>query len=209
FRLAHGEADLLPGYFVDFYAGVAAVQHLAEWAEARREKLAQMIADLTRARAVVARDDGSARDFEGLPRRSELLLGTAPVIAAYHEGPIELRVDLLEDHKTGGYLDQVENHLRAGELARGQALDAFCYHGGFSLQLARKAKHVLAIDQDAAAVQRTRENAGRNGLDNVEARAQNAVEALRSLDKDGRKFDTVVLDPPAFAKRREGLEGAL
>src|SRR5213079_3682403 len=96
-----------------------------------------------------------------------------------HEGAIELSLDLAEDHKTGSYLDQAENHLRAGELARGEALDAFCYHGGFSLQLARKARHVLAIDQDAAAVQRTRENAGRNDLHNVEARAQNAVEALR------------------------------
>src|SRR5207302_7568809 len=116
------------------------VQHLSEWAEARRERLAEMVAALTDARAVVARDDGSARDFEGLPRRSELLRGQAPVVAKYHEGPIELSVDLLEDHKTGGYLDQVENHLRAGEIAHGQALDAFSYHGGFALQLARKAE---------------------------------------------------------------------
>ncbi len=209
FRLAHGEADLLPGYFVDFYAGVAAVQHLAEWAEARRDDLARMVAELTGARAVVARDDGSARDFEGLPRRSELLLGKAPVVAAYHEGHIELSVDLLEDHKTGGFLDQVENHLRAGELARGEALDAFCYHGGFALQLARKAGHVIAIDQDPAAVRRTAENARRNGLKNVDPRAGNAVEALRGFDKEGRKFDTIVLDPPAFAKRKDGLEGAL
>src|SRR5437764_1351750 len=161
-----------------------------------------------RARAGVARDDGSARDFERLPRRAEPLFGN-DFRARYHEGDVALEVDLLSDHKTGGYLDQVENHLRAGELARGEALDAFCYHGGFSLQLARKARHVLAIDQDAAAVQRTRENAGRNDLHNVEARAQNAVEALRSLEKEGRRFDTIVLDPPAFAKRREGLEGAL
>jgi len=208
FRLAHGEADLLPGYFVDLYGDVAAVQHLSEWAEARREQLARMVVELTGARAVVARDDGSAREFEHLPRRAEPLFGNGFRVR-YHEGEIALEVDLLADHKTGGYLDQVENHLRAGEMARGEALDAFCYHGGFSLQLARKAKHVLAIDQDAAAVQRTRENAGRNGLHNVEARAQNAVEALRSFDKEGRKFDTVVLDPPAFAKRREGLEGAL
>src|SRR5205085_2752027 len=149
-----------------------------------------------------------ARESEHLPRRAEPLFGDGFRVR-YHEGEIALEVDLLADHKTGGYLDQVENHLRAGELARGEALDAFCYHGGFSLQLARKAKHVLAIDQDAAAVQRTRENAARNGLHNVEARAQNAVEALRSLDSEGRKFDTVVLDPPAFAKRREGLQGAL
>jgi 23S rRNA (cytosine1962-C5)-methyltransferase len=208
FRLAHGEADLLPGYFVDVYGGVAAVQHLAEWAEARREQLARMVVELTGARAVVARDDGSARDFEQLPRRAEPLFGKE-FRAQYHEGDVALEVDLLADHKTGGYLDQVENHLRAGELARGEALDAFCYHGGFSLQLARKADHVIAIDQDAAAVQRTRANAERNGLGNLEARAQNAVEALRGFDKEGRKFDTIVLDPPAFAKRKEGLEGAL
>ena len=208
FRVVHGEADLLPGYFVDLYNGVAAAQHLAEWAEARREQLARMVVEITAARAVVARDDGSARDFEHLPRRAQPLFGD-DFRALYHEGEIALEVDLLADQKTGGYLDQVENHLRAGELARGEALDAFCYHGGFSLQLARKAERVLAIDQDAAAVQRTRENAARNGLRNLEARAQNAIEALRAFDKEGRKFDTVVLDPPAFAKRREGLEGAL
>src|SRR5947209_12068173 len=208
FRLVHGEADLLPGYFADLYDGVAAVQHLAEWAGGRREQLARILVELTGARSVVARDDGSARDFEQLPRRADALFGS-DFRARYHEGDVALEVDLLADHKTGGYLDQAENHLRAGELARGEALDAFCYHGGFSLQLARKADQVIAIDQDLAAVQRTRENAGRNDLHNVEARAQNAVEALRSLDTEGRKFDTVVLDPPAFAKRREGLEGAL
>jgi 23S rRNA (cytosine1962-C5)-methyltransferase len=207
-RLAHGEADLLPGYFVDLYGGVAAVQHLAEWTEARREQLARIVVELTGARAVVARDDGSAREFEQLPRRAEALFGS-DFRARYHEGELALEVDLLADHKTGGYLDQAENHLRAGELARGEALDAFCYQGGFSLQLARKASHVIAIDQDAAAVQRTRENAGRNGLRNLEARAQNAVEALRAFDQEGRKFDTIVLDPPAFAKRKEGLPGAL
>ena len=208
FRLVHGEADLLPGYFADLYDGVAAVQHLAEWAEARREQLARLLVELTGARAVVARDDGSARDFEQLPRRAEPLFGNE-FRARYHEGDVALEVDLLADHKTGGYLDQAENHLRAGELARGEALDAFCYHGGFALQLARKAKQVLAIDQDATAVQRTRENAARNALGNVVTRAQNAIEALRAFDAEGRKFDTIVLDPPAFAKRKEGVEGAL
>src|SRR5256885_10609939 len=163
FRLAHGEADLLPGYFVDFYAGVAAVQHLAEWAEARREQLARLLVELTGATAVVARDDGSARDFEQLPRRAEPLFGNE-FRARYHEGDVALEVDLLVDHKTGGYLDQAENHLRAGELARGEALDAFCYHGGFALQLARKAKHALATRQDATAAQRTAAEAAPNAL---------------------------------------------
>jgi 23S rRNA (cytosine1962-C5)-methyltransferase len=208
FRLLHGEADLMPGYFVDWYNGVAAVQHLSEWAEARREQLARLLVELTQARAVVARDDGSSRDFEQLPRRTEALFGS-DFTAHYHEGRIALEVDLKSDHKTGGYLDQVENHLRAGELARGEALDAFCYHGGFALQLAQKASHVIAVDQDVQAVERTAENAKRNGLQNVEARSGNALEALRNFDKEGRKFDTIVLDPPAFAKRKEGLEGAL
>src|SRR5437899_8963639 len=208
FRLAHGEADLLPGYFVDLYGDVAAVQHLSEWAEARREQLARMVVWLTGARALVARDDASAREFEHLPRRAEPLFGNGFRVR-YHEGEIVLEVDLLADHKTGGYLDQVENHLRAGELARGEALDAFCYHGGFALQLARKAAHVVAIDQDRSAVDRTLANAKKNGFFNLEARAGNAVEALRAFDSEGRKFDTIVLDPPAFAKRKEGLEGAL
>jgi 23S rRNA (cytosine1962-C5)-methyltransferase len=209
YRLAHGEADLLPGYFVDVYGRVASVQHLAEWAEARRAELAALVSEVAGVSAVVARDDGSARDFEGLPRHKGALLGSSPGEVRYREGEIELSVDLLADHKTGGYLDQRENHLLAGALARGNALDAFCYHGGFALQLARRASHVLAIDQDAAAVARTRENARLNGLSNVEVRAANAIEQLRALDKEGRRFDVVVLDPPAFAKRRDGLEAAL
>jgi 23S rRNA (cytosine1962-C5)-methyltransferase len=209
FRVLHGEADLLPGYFADLYGDVIAVQHLAEWAEARRETLARLLAELTGARAVVARDDGSSRDFEQLPRRSDVLIGAAPLVARYREGEIQYEVDLQADHKTGGYLDQRENHLRAGELARGRALDAFCYHGGFALQLARRADSVLAIDQDAAAVARVQSNAALNGLRKVEARAANAIEQLRALDKEGQKFDVVVLDPPAFAKRKDGLEAAL
>jgi 23S rRNA (cytosine1962-C5)-methyltransferase len=209
FRAVHGEADLLPGWFADLYGDLLAVQHLAEWAEVRRDLLARLAAEACGARGVVARDDGSSRDFEQLPRRTEVLLGSGPMSASYHEGDLDLQVNLLEDHKTGGYLDQRENHLRAGEMARGEALDAFCYHGGFALQLARRARRVLALDQDAAAVARTRENASRNGLGNVEVRAANAVEQLRALDKEGRKFDVVVLDPPAFAKRREGVAGAL
>src|SRR5205807_4719807 len=105
FRLVHGEADLLPGYFADLYDGVAAVQHLAEWAETRREQLARLLVELTGARAVVARDDGSARDFEQLPRKTEALFGT-DFTARYHEGSIALEVDLKADHKTGGYLDR-------------------------------------------------------------------------------------------------------
>lgn len=208
-RLVNGEADLLPGWFVDLYGKVASVQHHSEGMEARREALARLLAEECGVATVVFRDDGSSRDFEQLPRQKGLLFGEAPGPVRYHEGEIALEVDLLADHKTGSYLDQRDNHLLAGELARGRCLDAFCYHGGFALQLARRAESVLAIDQDAEAVRRTRENAEKNGLHNLEARAGNAVEALRALDKDGQKFDVVVIDPPAFAKRKDGLEAAL
>src|SRR2546425_4183474 len=124
FRLVHGEADLLPGYFADLYDGVAAVQHLAEWAEARRQQLARLLVEQTGARAVVARDDGSARDFERLPRRAEPLFGNE-FRARYHEGDVALEVDLLVDHKTGGYPGQAGKHPRAGRPARGGALGAF------------------------------------------------------------------------------------
>jgi 23S rRNA (cytosine1962-C5)-methyltransferase len=208
-RVCHGEADLLPGYFVDLYGSVASVQHLAEWADVRAAQLAKLLVEVTGAKSVVFRDDGSARDFERLPRKKGVLFGEAPGEARYHEGEIALDVDLLADHKTGGYLDQRENHLLAGQLGRGRALDCFSYHGGFALQLAKNCTSVLAIDQDVSAVERIRENARKNNFINVEARAANAVEQLRALDKDGQRFDVVVLDPPAFAKRRDGLEAAL
>lgn len=208
-RVCNGEADLLPGYFVDLYGKVASVQHLSEWADVRAPLLAKMLVEITGATSVVFRDDGSAREWEKLPRKKGMLVGKEPGEVRYHEGAIDLTVDLLADHKTGGYLDQRENHLLAGRLGRGRALDAFSYHGGFALQLAKQCTSVLAIDQDASAVERIRENATRNGLTNVEARAANAVEQLRALDKEGQRFDVVVLDPPAFAKRRDGLEAAL
>src|SRR2546425_12993506 len=129
FRLVHGEADLLPGYFADLYDGVAAVQHLAAWAEARREQLARLLVELTGARAVVAPDDGSARDFQQLPRRAEPLFGNE-FRAPYHEGDVALEGDLLVDHKTGGCLEQAGKHPRAGQPGRGGAPGAILSHGG-------------------------------------------------------------------------------
>src|SRR3989441_9824570 len=123
FRLVHGEADLLPGYFADLYDGVAAVQHLAEWAEARREQLARLLVELTGARAVVARDDGSARDFEQLPRRAGPPLGNE-FCARDHEGGGALAGALLLAHKTGGDPGQAEKHPPPPEPAPRGALDA-------------------------------------------------------------------------------------
>ncbi|XXF79855.1 class I SAM-dependent rRNA methyltransferase [Myxococcaceae bacterium GXIMD 01537] len=208
-RLVHGEADLLPGLFVDRYGAGLTLQTLSEGMDARKESLARMLAELTGASHVVCRDDASGRDFEGLPRETRLLRGEGAARFAYHEGDNLFEVDLLGDMKTGAFLDQVDNHLRAGELARGKALDLFSYHGGFALALSRRCDSVLAVEQDPKAAERARQNAERNGRSNVTVENANAFDVLRRFADSGRRFDTVVVDPPGLAKRREGLSTAL
>jgi 23S rRNA (cytosine1962-C5)-methyltransferase len=208
-RLVHGEADLLPGLFVDRYGAGLALQTLSEGMDARKELVARMLVERTGASHVVCRDDASGRDFEGLKREVMLLHGSGEARFTYHEGENRFEVDLLGDMKTGAFLDQVDNHLRAGELARGEALDLFSYHGGFALALSRTCDSVLAVEQDPKAAERARENAARNGRSHVTVENANAFDVLRRFADSGRRFDTVVLDPPGLAKRREGLATAL
>jgi 23S rRNA (cytosine1962-C5)-methyltransferase len=111
--------------------------------------------------------------------------------------------------KTGAFLDQRENRRRIGALARGRALDCFSYHGSFALHLSRRADHVIALDSSAEALARARENAALNGFTNLEFVEGNAFDYLRDRERAGDTFDTIVLDPPAFAKTRASLSGAL
>ncbi|GMU08842.1 class I SAM-dependent rRNA methyltransferase [Corallococcus caeni] len=208
-RLVHGEADLLPGLFVDRYGQGLTVQTLSEGMDARKEMLARALVERTGASHVVCRDDASGRDFESLPREVRLLHGEGSARFTYHEGDNRFDVDLLGDMKTGAFLDQVDNHLRAGELGRGEALDCFSYHGGFALALAKHCTSVLAVEQDAKAASRIQSNAEANGRANVKVENGNAFDVLRRFDQEGRRFDTIVLDPPGLAKRREGLATAL
>jgi 23S rRNA (cytosine1962-C5)-methyltransferase len=208
-RLVHGEADLLPGLFVDRYGAGLTLQTLSEGMDARKELVARVLAELTGATHVVCRDDASGRDFEGLQREVVMLQGTGEARFTYHEGENLFEVDLLGDMKTGAFLDQVDNHLRAGELARGEALDLFSYHGGFALALSRSCGSVLAVEQDPKAAERAQRNAERNGRGHVTVENGNAFDVLRRFADSGRRFDTVVLDPPGLAKRREGLATAL
>jgi 23S rRNA (cytosine1962-C5)-methyltransferase len=118
-------------------------------------------------------------------------------------------VDLHRGQKTGLFLDQRENHLAARRYARGRVLDGFCYDGGFALQVARDADEVLAVDLSAEALERVRANASGNGLTNVTTRDANVFDLLRGFDDAGERFDTVILDPPAFAKSRGAIEKAI
>ena len=210
-RLVHGEADGLPGLFVDRYADAAVMQTTSVAMDAARPALAALLKKRLDVRIVVVRDDGSARDFEGLPRVREVAAGSGATEVVYRLGENRLQADLLTDSKTGGFLDQADNHALVAALAPpgARCLDAFTYHGGFALALARRKGPVLATDEDAKAVARAQANAARNQLPNLEVRQANAFELLRTLEADKQRFDVVVLDPPALAKRQAGDHAAL
>jgi 23S rRNA (cytosine1962-C5)-methyltransferase len=209
-RVVHGESDALPGLFIDLYADVAVVQTTSVAMDAEHAAIAEIARTSLGARMVVSRDDGSARDFESLPRRRAILCGQGSTEIEYRLGPNRLVADLMTDSKTGGFLDQADNHALVAALAPqgARCLDAFTYHGGFALALARKGGAVLATDEDAQAVARAQANAARNNLANLTARQANAFDLLRSLESAGERFDVVVLDPPAFAKRKSGDQAA-
>ncbi|HXU67772.1 MAG TPA: class I SAM-dependent rRNA methyltransferase [Polyangia bacterium] len=211
YRVVHAEADGLPGLVVDRYADVCVLQTTARAMDAREAEIADVVARVCDARLVVARDDSSARDFEGLPRRRGVVRGEGTTRVQYHDAGSVFEVDVLADGKTGGFLDQAENHARAATYvpAGAEALDAFTYHGGFALALARGgAASVLALDEAALAAERARENAARNGLSQVKVEQANAFDRLRALEGDGRSFDVVVIDPPALAKRKSAFGAA-
>ena len=211
YRVVHGESDGIPGLVVDRYADAAVVQTTSVAMNANRVALASLAEELLGVRLVVARDDGSARDFEGLPREALILRGQGDTRVVYRLGDNQLETDLLADSKTGGFLDQADNHALVANLTPNNArcLDAFTAHGGFALALARKGGDVLATDEEDRAVARATANATRNGLSNLTVRKANAFDLLRTLESQHEQFDVVVLDPPALAKRKGGDTSAL
>jgi len=204
YRVVHAESDFVPGLVVDRYADAAVIQTTSVAMNAARAKIAAVVRKRLDARIVVCRDDGSARDFEELPRFAGIVAGeAADARVVYRLGRNRLETDLLHDHKTGGFLDQADNHAAVAALAPagGRALDAFTHHGGFALALAHRVGEVLAIDEDADAAERAAANAARNQLANMRVERGNAFDLLREFEGRGELFDVVVLDPPALAKR--------
>jgi 23S rRNA (cytosine1962-C5)-methyltransferase len=207
-RVVHGEADLLPGLVADRYGEVAVVQTLIPATDRRKELLADLLASALGLRAVVERNDVRVRELEGLPQVKGMLRGVDPGPVEYREGAARMRLDLLGGQKTGAFLDQRENRLRAGEYARGRCLDCFSYAGGFALQLARGAERVTAVELQALAVRQARENAELSGAANLEVVEQNAFDFLRDEAEKEPAYDLVVLDPPAFAKNKASVPAA-
>jgi 23S rRNA (cytosine1962-C5)-methyltransferase len=207
-RLVHGEADLLPGLVVDRYGDVVVMQTLVPATDRMKPLIGDMLWNAFRLRCVVERNDVRVRELEGLPQVKGLVRGVEPGIIELREGQVRMKLDPLGGQKTGAFLDQRENHLRAGEYAAGRCLDCFTYAGGFALQLARRASQVTAVEMQPLAANLARENVQLNGATNVEVVEANAFDYLRDESEKEPAYDLVVLDPPAFAKNKDSIAAA-
>lgn len=215
YRIVFSEADFLPGFIVDRYNDVLSVQILTQAMDAApvREVVVKTLVDELNPAGIVERVDARIRDLEQLPpRQSGLIYGEKSSTVVTMNGPAgqgtRFHFDGLEGQKTGAFLDQRENYAAAARYAHGEALDVFCYQGGFALHLAPKCETVIGVDSSRPALEMAEKNATLNGreLEWIEA---NAFDLLKDYAAGGKQYDTIVLDPPAFAKTRRDLDKAL
>ena len=209
YRLVHGEGDLLPALIVDRYGQYFVIQTLDQGMDRARGDIVSCLEELYAPLGIVARNDVRVRARESLPMETDVVAGEIPAAVRIHMNGLELSADLLRGQKTGVYLDQRENYLAAAQYARGRALDCFTSTGGFALHIAARCESVEGVDSSAAALETATANAARNGIANVEFREADVFELLAAYAAARRVFDIVVLDPPAFAKARANVEGAV
>jgi 23S rRNA (cytosine1962-C5)-methyltransferase len=214
YRIVFSEADFLPGLIVDRYGDVISLQILtqamdaAPVREAMLQTLIQDVSEESQAAGIVERVDPRIRDLEQLPPRQSGLLWGEKSSTEYSMNGVRFQYEGLEGQKTGAFLDQRENYAAAAEYAHGEALDAFCYQGGFALHLAAKCSTVTGVDSSRPALEVAEKNAALNGRE-VEWIEGNAFDLLREYSAANRRYDTIVLDPSAFAKTKRDLEKAM
>lgn len=208
YRLVHGEADGIPGLIVDRYGDCVVLQVGSAAVERRLDWVTGPLVDRLAPAGILARNDSTARKREGLTNEPRVLCGEVPESIVVREGDVRYRADLWGGQKTGGFLDQRENHLAGGRYASGRVLDVFTYTGGFALHAARRAETVEAVDASSPALEAARANAEINGLENLTFTRANAFDLLRSRSDSGERYDTVILDPPAFAKSKREVKKA-
>ena len=208
YRLVYGESDGLPSLIVDRYADVLVIQTLSQATERRKPDLVRLLRERFQPRAIIERNDPRVRRLEGLEQQVGVLSGSLEGEVVIEENGVRFACDLLGGQKTGAFLDQRENRAAFAAYASGEVLDCFSYTGGFALHAARRADSVEGIDLSAAAVASARRNAELNCAGNVSFREANAFDVLKEYSEAGRRFDAVVLDPPAFAKTKANLEAA-
>jgi 23S rRNA (cytosine1962-C5)-methyltransferase len=210
YRIVFSEADFLPGLIVDRYNDVISLQILTQAMDTPpvREAIVRTLREELQPSGIVERVEARIRELEQLPALpSGLLWGEKSSTEVTMNG-VRFHYDGLEGQKTGAFLDQRENYAAAAHYSHGDALDAFCYQGGFALHVAPKCSSVTGVDSSRPALEMAEKNASLNGRE-VEWIEGNAFDLLREYAATNRRYDTIVLDPPAFAKTRRDLEKAL
>ena len=210
YRMVFSEADFLPGLIVDRYHDVLSLQILTQAMDAEpvRAAILDQLQELLKPAAIAERVDARVRELEQLPARASGLVAGERGNTVFNMNGIRFHFDALEGQKTGAFLDQRENYAAAVEYARGETLDMFCYQGGFALHLAKKATKVTGVDSSRPALEVADKNALLNQSE-IEWIEANAFDLLKDYSQAGRQYDTIVLDPPAFAKTRKNLETAM
>jgi len=210
YRVVFSEGDFLPGLIVDRYNDLLSFQVLTQATDAesvRKTVLAELTEQLHPA-AIAEKVEAKIRELEQLPERSSGLVQGDKTSTVFSMNGVRFHYEVKEGQKTGAFLDQRENYAAAAGYARGEALDVFCYHGGFALHLAKAGCKVSGVDSSRPALEVADRNAALNGRE-IEWIEGNAFDVLRDYAKSGQRYDTVVLDPPAFAKSKRDLDTAL
>ena len=208
YRLVCGEADQLPSLIVDRYGDYLVVQTLSQGTERNKSLFVEILVELFSPKGILERNDPKVRLLEGLEQRVSVLYGDIPEEILAKENGVTFGYDMQKGQKTGSFLDQRENHCAARRYASGEVLDCFSYQGGFALTIPDKCEHVEGIDMAPAAVEAARRNQQLNSISNVTFREGNSFDLLKEYDEVGRRFQMVILDPPAFAKNRDSIPAA-
>jgi 23S rRNA (cytosine1962-C5)-methyltransferase len=209
YRLVYSEGDLLSSLIVDVYDGNFVLQTLSQGTDKLQNQFVELLVEEFKPRSIVERNDARVRELEGLELRKGTLYGEPVEEIEVNQHGVRFIVSPLAGQKTGAFLDQRENYLAAKRVARGRALDCFTFNGGFALHLAETCDSVLGIDISSEAVAAAERNARLNGANNVEFKAANVFDALREMEAAGERFDTIVLDPPAFTKSRATVKSGV
>lgn len=209
YRVVFAEADLLPGLIVDRYGKHLVIQTLSQGTDAAKAAIVAALIEIFEPASITERNDAATRLKEGLERITGPLHGETPDYLEAVINGLRFVVNLTDGQKTGLFLDQRENWQAAASYARGETLDCFSYTGGFALHMARNCDSVVAVDSSKPALAQLEHNAKANYIENITTRHGKAFDMLKQYALSRREFDTVVLDPPAFAKTARQLDDAM
>lgn len=208
YRLIYSEGDLLSSLIIDRYENHFVLQTLSQGTDRLKSLWVDLLCEEYSPSSIIERNDATVRKHEELPLQTGVLYGNCPDEVLITMNNISFGLDLAGGQKTGAFLDQRENYAAVARYARGRVLDAFSFAGGFALHAAAQADEILAVDISADACAQAERNCQRNGFKNITVTQANVFDLLHALAQDGERFDTIILDPPAFTKGKTTIAGA-